>query len=783
MELLAPAGDMAAFCAAMACGADAVYLGYTAFGARSYAGNFGDRELCEAVAAAHDLGRKIYVTVNTLVRDGELDELRRALRVIDGSGADALIVQDAGVVRIAQREFPRLALHASTQMTVNNAQGAALLRDLGFARVVPARECTLAELRRIADTGVDVEAFAHGALCVSVSGQCLFSAMIGGRSGNRGKCAQPCRMAYRLDCGQSGYLLSTRDLMLLRRLPELLRAGVASVKLEGRMKRPGYVAVVRAAYRRALDALAAGEAYEPDEAELEGLRQIFNRGGFTQGYVMGENHAALMSWEKPNHWGVSVGAVESVRRNKAVLRTSRALHTGDQLQLRGRGERDFIYTGAPAEAGAAVPLALAREDEARPGDEVFRLTDEEQMRTVRARVQEGPARVPVHAGLRVFAGERPVLKLWDDCGHLVRTEGEKAAEPAKNRALDEAGARAQLSRLGDTAYTLASFAFEGRGDAFVPLGELNALRRRATDELRRQRLAPRGEAAPRIAAGPAFPEPCRSLLVSSLGLEDAKEAAACGADRFIWQIPTLLTDELEEIWRRADPGFPVGLELPAVTYTEELEALRLWVRSHPERFCCVILQNVGQAACGWGCETWGGQGLNLFNRESAAFFTALGLRRLTASCELSLQELRTLARGGGDFILAVSGRAQLMTLSHCPLRTMRGGTRTGACGACDGKRGWIERYTDQKGYAFPAGRLKSREGCRLQLYNSVPLDASRLAQRLEGLPCSFRLSFTDESGEEKRRLTASWRNWMETGTFLHEPDPASTGGRLQKGVL
>ena len=227
MELLSPAGNRDALVAAVSCGADAVYLGYTAFGARSYAGNFDDQQLLEAVEYAHERGKKIFVTVNTLVKQCEVDDLCDVLELLCRVGVDAAIVQDMGVVRIAQERFPELTLHASTQMTINNAQGARLMKRLGLARVVPARECSLDELRRMADTGIEIEAFAHGALCVGVSGQCLFSSMIGGRSGNRGRCAQPCRLPYQLDNGQSGYLLSTRDLMhrscLLSPVPEKKR--------------------------------------------------------------------------------------------------------------------------------------------------------------------------------------------------------------------------------------------------------------------------------------------------------------------------------------------------------------------------------------------------------------------------------------------------------------------------------------------------------------------------------------------------------------------------------
>ena len=284
MELLSPAGNREALVAAIACGADAVYLGYTAFGARSYAGNFDADGLRDAVAYAHERGKKIYVTVNTLVKQCELDDLRDVLDLLSDVRVDAVLVQDMGVARIIQQSYPHLVLHASTQMTINNAQGAQLMKNMGFARVVPARECTLDELRKMADVGVEVEAFAHGALCVAVSGQCLFSSMIGGRSGNRGSCAGPCRLPFEanpLPEGKPGRLhhLSLKDNSVIDKLDRMQAVGVASAKIEGRLRTPEYVAA-------AVSACLAGREGRAYDRDL--LKNAFSRSGFTSGYLDGK---------------------------------------------------------------------------------------------------------------------------------------------------------------------------------------------------------------------------------------------------------------------------------------------------------------------------------------------------------------------------------------------------------------------------------------------------------------------------------------------------------------
>ena len=257
-ELRCPAGDERALRAAVDSGANAVYLGYRVFGARASAVNFDAEALEAAVRYAHLYHVRVYVTVNTLVKPGEMQDLHAALGEIAATGADAAIVQDLGVAAMVRREFPALALHASTQMAICNAEGARLARSLGFSRVVLARECSLEDAHAVAETGIETEVFVHGALCTAVSGRCLMSSMSGGRSGNRGRCAQPCRQGFRMD-GMQGPLLSLRDLCLLDDLPVLCASGVRSLKVEGRLKSPEYVAVVTSVYRRAAGCRRAGQ--------------------------------------------------------------------------------------------------------------------------------------------------------------------------------------------------------------------------------------------------------------------------------------------------------------------------------------------------------------------------------------------------------------------------------------------------------------------------------------------------------------------------------------------
>ena len=777
MELLSPAGNREALIAAVACGADAVYLGYTAFGARSYAGNFDAEGLAEAVAYAHERGKRIYATVNTLVKDSEMDALCGVLELLCRTGVDAALVQDMGAVRVARERFPELTLHASTQMTVNNAQGARLLGELGFARVVPARECSLAELRRMADTGVEIEAFAHGALCVAVSGQCLFSSMIGGRSGNRGRCAQPCRLPYCTQDGTRGYLLSTRDLMTLARLRELREAGVCSLKLEGRMKRPEYVGAVTLAYREALDAIEAGEAYVPSERTVDALRQVFNRGGFTEGYAMGESHAALMSWERPSHWGVRVGRVTGRRGQLAQVALERALSDGDGLQARGKEEIEFTYSGKDVPAGGVATVRVtpdAAKGGAQPGDEVYRLTDAAQMREIRERMAREAVKIPLSATLTARPGEPAALMLVDPQGRSVRVTGGQAVQPAQSRPLDAETAKKQLGKTGGTPYVIKTLTLLGE-DAFMTAGELNALRRDALGAMKAARTEIVRRDRPAVRMDATWPERERLLLAQGEALSDAGALLRAGADAFLWQPQDYGADALLRALE-ASPDVRPALVLPAALTTGELSALHALVCAQAERFAAVVANNVGVFGLDWPVPVWGGQGLNVMNGDCAAFYTALGARRLSASCELSHRELKELLSCGGNFEIEAYGRTQLMLLSHCPRRTRAGDTRMDArCDACAGDGGCPAVYTDRKGYRFPARRLRLEHGCVLRLYNSVVTDLSRHADKLRALGCSLRLSFTDEPLSRQVELVRSYRSVMDTGRAAHEMESATAG--------
>ena len=750
MENLAPAGNRAALERADAAGADAVYLGYSAFSARAGAGNFDRRELEEAIRYAHLRHMRVHVTVNTLIKDGELDEVTEVLRLLRDLQADAVLIQDLGALRIARALFPGLTVHASTQMAIHNRTGAVWCVRQGIRRVVLARECPLEEIRRCRDAGAEIEVFAHGAQCVAVSGLCLFSSMVGERSGNRGRCAQPCRMKYSYR-GRKGAWLSPRDVCLRNELPLLEEAGAASIKLEGRLKRPEYVAVVTASYRKGIDTLAAGRFAAADSPEKEGLLQIFNRGGFMKGYALGSEDAGVICPETVNHMGIRIGRIVSADGKLARVKLERKLRNGDGLEIRGkRGQTDLIYAGPDTEAGGTAILRLRPETRAENGDEVARLTDTEQMREADA--MKGRT-VPVSLTLRANAGE-PLTLTATDGEHTVTVAGETVAE-ARTRAAKEGELIRNLEKTGETVFVPRDTRVETR-NAFIPVSQVNAIRRRALEELAEARIrafAPDTAGEGKMPEGwlPAGSVP-RTAVVRS---REQAEAARREGFRIVWYPEDYREEALARL--TAEMRERDWLRLPDVCEEETLQGLHRFVCKNKNRLGGVMLGTVGQLGLHWPVPYGAGSGIPVMNRQAAAMLFDEGCAFVTASPELTGQELRTLLAGDPPVMVTVYGRTRLMLLHHCPARTALGlqkGHRD--CRMCD--EGAADALTgqtleDRRGYRFPLLRQRLPEGCLVQLMNALPTDNMNSEFRIR----NSELVFTTEDPEEMEEVLQAFR--------------------------
>ena len=749
MENLAPAGNWDALGSAVAAGADAVYLGYAAYSARAGAGNFDEQQLRDAVRFAHLHHVRVHVTVNTLIKDGEMAGVVDVLRLLSEIRVDAVLVQDLGVLRMARRCFPDLPIHASTQMAIHNATGVRFCRNQGMTRAVLARECSAAEIALAAKEGIEIEVFGHGAQCVAVSGECLFSSVVGGRSGNRGRCAQPCRLLYTYR-GKTAAWLSPRDVCMRDDLPELNKAGVASIKLEGRLKRPEYVATIANSYRNAIDAMNNGHFRKADEAEMTGLRQIFSRGGFMRGYAMGAEDAGVIDPARVSHGGVKIGRVEFAAGNMARVRLERNLDDGDGLQIRtAQGDAELIYAGHDTEAGQIAVVRLRPDIRTKAGDEVYRLTSEKQLQWARSLAI--PA-IPADMALIAYPGKPLALTMTD--GESSATVMGDTVAPAQSRAMSEEDARRSLGKLSDTPFSLRTLTVQTAG-AFVPVSALNQLRREACQQLAEARIAAFTRKAGREEPAddliyPDTPDAPSMAIVRTREQADAMQGAA---DLLVWYPEDFRVDALESGLRDMPDG--VWLQLPTVCEEKTLDALDAFVQRNAGKIGGIVLGSVGQLGRTWNVPMGAGSGIPVMNRRAAQFLLEQGCRFVTASSELSGAELRTLMQNHPPVVVPAYGREQLMLLHHCPARTYLELTKGhAACRMCDQHSPDAlagQTLTDRRGTVYPLLRQRLPEGCLVRLMNALPTNNIRRVRQAGYAPM---MVLTTENAQEAADVRA-----------------------------
>ena len=776
LELLAPAGSMDALKAALANGADAVYLGAAAFGARAGAG-FDEDSLRGALRLAHLHRKRVYVTVNVLVKDGELPGIRNTLAMLEALGADAVIVQDLGVLKLCREEFPGLPVHASTQMALHNASGVRLLKTLGAKRAVLARECGLDDIREASREGLELEVFCHGALCVSVSGQCLFSSMIGGRSGNRGRCAQPCRLPYAYQ-GRTGAFLSPRDLCARDMLEQMAHAGAYSFKIEGRLKRPEYVAVVTRAYRKALDAVEAGSFKPAAPEEKESLTQIFSRGGFTGGYVGGQEDAAVIYEKRVTPEGIALGSVQKTYHRGGTLLCDvpllKDLHNGDGLEI---GAQELRYSGPEVPAGSIAALRLR--DAVKPGEAVRRTEDESQLSTARKTYENGSLdaalAIPFDAMLTAFPNA-PVSLTVTDGESAVTVTGESCAE-AQTSALTDESARRLLSKTGGTPFKLRGMHLKTQ-NAYLPAAALNALRREALDKLTEARIAahPKTSGEKQVFAPQKRAPFSPRLIVRTACLDDAERLFSSGAELLLYAP----SDMTEAVLTKAFACFPENAVfcLPVQCGEDTLKTLRRLTRQYAVPVCVGSPGQIGL----FPDAVMAGEGVPIMNSEAVHLLSSLGMPAVTLSREMSRSQLDTLPMDEGELILPVYGRTRLMVLNHCPMRTVKGlssgKTRCTLCGQGKGTSGTALK--DRMGAEYPLLPCSLPEGCIVELMADKPLHLSAYLERVPRV--SYLLTFSTETVEDRQAVTAHYAALLR-GQSPAPLDVNGTPGRFLTGVM
>ncbi len=484
VEILAPCGSLESFNAAVNAGADACYLAGTRFGARAYAKNFDTSELCRVIDKAHLKGVKVYMTVNTLFKNAEICALIEYLNPFYECGLDAVIVQDMGVFKLVRETFPDLPVHASTQMNICSSEAAAWLKELGATRVIPARELTLKEIADIKrKVDIEIETFVHGAMCYSYSGRCLLSSMIGDRSGNRGRCAQPCRKKY-----NGSYSMSMKDMCTLMDVPMLIDAGVDSLKIEGRMKGEYYTAAVVSAYKEiANDHISGSFSEKKCERLIRNLADIFNRGGFSGGYLYGNQNEEMIDSEAPGHKGVEIGNVSSAGRGKVLIRLSDAVNKKDVLTLKLKdGIVIELTSDKAARRGETLVLNAPKSNMISIDAPVYRKINDALLNSIRENVLENEKLVPVRLECDIMVGRPITMRLISDRAS-AEAEG-SIAEAAKSSAVSTEAIRSKIAAFGNTGYYPSEIVINNDEKSFVSFSELKNLRRKLIEELEKNIL-------------------------------------------------------------------------------------------------------------------------------------------------------------------------------------------------------------------------------------------------------------------------------------------------------
>lgn len=746
LELLAPAGSLKTLKAVIHAGADAVYLGGSMFGARAYANNFNEEELLEAIRFGHIHGRKIILAVNTLLKEYELGQLYDYLHPYYEAGLDAVIVQDMGVMEFIKTHFPNLPIHTSTQMTITNVEGARLLKEQGVERVVTAREMSLEEIQRIHDeVGVELESFIHGALCYCYSGQCLFSSIIGGRSGNRGRCAQPCRLSYEVLQGEKSLtghhatpILSLKDMCTLPFLYELADHGVYSFKIEGRMKTPEYAAGVVSIYRKYMDSYLDGSRIPVEKKDIRALLELGNRGGFTNGYYYHHNDSDMLSGESASH-----------NKSEGVLQ--------DNIR------REYVDTELKEKIKGKLILN-----------------------------KECPAKIEVQYGKIKVSYQ----------GDMVLV--------AQNRPLTEEVVTEKITKTGNTPFVFENLEVTMDDDIFMPVNQLNQLRRGALEALEEALLKPYERTLPELVetssaetdrqtTGNAIKE--KQISGQSLSqtsgqqsagsstevrvlIEDAEQLPAVLKADFVdtvyldcmlytrENLIRMLSEDIDRVHasgKKAFYVFPFIFRQQTSLFYEKImpELKKLPLNG-------IMVRSLDEIAFikEWGNENWqmvSDSNLYTYSNEAAEYFYRLGMIQDTIPVELNRKEI--LRRGNSRSEIIIYGRLPLMITAQCIHKNTLGCMHQPK----------VLNLKDRYSVYFPVKNFCSE--CYNVIYNSLPVCLFKEDVTVKKIaPAAVRLSFTIETEEETEQILTIYGDIYKNGGILGQLPMECTNGHFKRGV-
>ena len=811
IEILAPAGSVDRMRAAFAGGADACYIGGKNFGARAFADNPEEKELVEAIHYAHLHDKKLYMTINTLIKENEMKGLYNYVIPYYKAGIDAILVQDFGVLKFLRESFPDLALHASTQMTVCDTGATGLLKKFGVERLVLSRELSLGEVEAFKEEDIEIECFVHGALCVCYSGQCLMSVMNGGRSGNRGSCAGPCRMSYNLYEGENSsgirpgksletkpYLLSPKDICALDLIPDMVEAGIDSFKIEGRMKRPEYAALTAYLYRKWTDVYLnegrqefdSAQAVHERNSDVEKLSDIYNRGSFTKGYLVNHNGLEMMANTRPNHNGVLVGRVINViasgRKNVMLISAEKDLNAHDVVEIRSDNRptepvyeftlKDGKKKGESFEANFTKGLPV------KTGLCVYRTKNEVLLNDINDNIILKPIKKRIKASFYAEADNELILTLYtDDSGISVNGA---ICMKAENRPVDEERVCSSLLKMGDTEFTLKREDIDVNlvGDVFFPMSALNELRRNACEALEAEIVGKcmKNKMKPDTEAHSVIPKPdfnpYYEVVVSDLKqLKTVLEVTRPYKDRVEIIINTELfglsnlgtgIDEAE------NEGRMLYLRLPEIFRRNNKEKYqRFFAKGNSGydllfRIKGFLVRNLEEISfvkeleelSSVSFDMIGDTNLYAFNSKAVETLSDFGIHHYTASLEQSIREAEEVRNNitlPSKLSFVAYGREELMVMTQCQWKNK------GAC-VKELKKGdkrlpdilYIENKKskpDGKRGKFPI--VKDCESCTNYVYQDVPLNLFEKMDEIRELsPDYLRLDFSFETDSEVREV-------------------------------
>lgn len=739
MEILAPAGSRESLEAAVQNGADAVYLGGTGLNARAFAAGVGDLE--EAVRYAHLRGTDVHFTLNVAVLDKEAENFVQQAREAAQAGVDAFIVADLGALLLLQHLWPTVPLHASTQLSVRNTESARAYGNLGFSRLVLAREVPADEVRRIREaTDAEIEVFCHGALCVCASGRCLMSSLLGGRSANRGACAQPCRLEYTL-AGHNGYYLNTKDLALAGEADVLRECGVSSLKIEGRMKGPLYVAAAVQAYRQAVD-----EGTVTDAA-MDALLLTFSRGGFTTGGFGGDRsrfHRGM-----PGHTGVPLGRLLKRSGNRIIVAAEGNLQPGDTISAAGADRRSYTVKSVRAVA-EGLEVTLAGGGDLRAGEQLLKKSDAEIHRRLEESCREGHRLTSLTGEFTAQPGEPLRLCVGLPDGRTCECTG-AVPEPARTRQLTAPDAQSQLERTGGTPFRFASLEIKIAPDLSVPKSALNDLRRRVlaqAENLLADRYPDRKEGGLPVLTGARNRR--RPQRLAAAAATAAQAEAVSGIVDELYLPASVL----------AGGGFPKARCLLS-SMASSRETAYVCGMGRPLVTGCLLPDMEGTVT---------DAAFNVTNSYALQLLAGLGVHRATLSEELNTAQIRDLVIPETLETEVIGyGHQTLMITENCPIE-------------CDRKHcrleGGGQLLTDRRGMSFPM-IADSQDSCRVRILNALPLYA---ADMLGEISCDvIRLVFTSETPAECRRIAEIYRDAM-AGAEAPQHDGEFTRGHFRRGI-